>query len=311
MDPLVSVIVPIYNVEPWIRKCLDSLLHQTLKQIEVICIDDGSTDDSGRIADEYGRADPRFRVVHTENRGLSAARNRGIDEARAEYLMFVDSDDWVDEQFCEIPYKAVDENNADMVLFLHCEVKGDSYKKINRNARIGILGHEIAIDTGGLAVWRKLFSKKLFADIRFPEGQVYEDVSTTHKLIYHAVRIFGCRDFLYFHRVRENSISQQKSNDEVLLRMSKTRTEELIQLGYPIEKARAHYINSALRYCGCTDNRESMLYRETEKVLSDEKSLLKGLPKKTKLKVLIWRTNKNLFRALYRASRKRLLGSCK
>ena len=90
-DPLISVIVPIYNVEKYVRKCLDSLKNQTMKQIEVICIDDGSTDESGRIAEEYKNEDgwPRFRVIHTENRGLSAARNRGIDEAKSQWLMFV------------------------------------------------------------------------------------------------------------------------------------------------------------------------------------------------------------------------------
>ena len=117
---LFSVIVPIYNVASYVRKCLDSLKNQTMKEIEVICIDDGSTDESGRIADEYKSNNfPVFRVIHTDNRGLSAARNRGIDEARADWLMFVDSDDWVDERFCEIPYKAAIKNRADMVIFNH------------------------------------------------------------------------------------------------------------------------------------------------------------------------------------------------
>lgn len=116
--PLISVIVPIYNVERYVRKCLDSLKGQTLKQIEVICIDDGSTDGSGKIADEYVSEEwPRFRVFHTENRGLSAARNRGIDEAKAQWLMFVDSDDWVHEDFCRVPYEAAIENSADLVIF--------------------------------------------------------------------------------------------------------------------------------------------------------------------------------------------------
>ncbi len=99
-NPLISVIVPIYNVEKYVRKCLDSLKNQTMKQIEVICIDDGSTDESGRIAEEYKSEDwPKFRVIHTENRGLSAARNCGIDEALADWIMFVDSDDWVESEF--------------------------------------------------------------------------------------------------------------------------------------------------------------------------------------------------------------------
>lgn len=116
-QPLISVIVPIYNVEKYVRKCLDSLVAQTLREIEVICIDDGSTDRSGEIADEIARDDARFRVIHTENRGLSAARNRGIDEARSQWLMFVDSDDWVSPEFCRVPYEAAIEYGADLVIF--------------------------------------------------------------------------------------------------------------------------------------------------------------------------------------------------
>lgn len=98
--------MPIYNVEKHVRRCLESLRKQTLIQVEVLCVDDGSTDDSGRIADEYGNSEdwPIFRIIHYDhNRGLSVARNTGIDESHAEWIMFVDSDDWVDSQFCEMP----------------------------------------------------------------------------------------------------------------------------------------------------------------------------------------------------------------
>ena len=128
--PLISVIVPIYNVERYVRKCLDSLKGQTLKQIEVICIDDGSTDGSGKIADEYVSEEfPIFRVIHTENRGLSAARNRGIDESRADWLMFVDSDDWVDRDFCRVPYETAVRENADLVIFNGSNVKRGRKKR--------------------------------------------------------------------------------------------------------------------------------------------------------------------------------------
>ena len=116
--PLISVIVPIYNVAPYIRKCLDSLKRQTMKEIEVICIDDGSTDESGKIAEEYESQEwPVFRIIHTENRGLSAARNRGIDEAQADWLMFVDSDDWVSNEFCRTPYEVAIKYNSDLIVF--------------------------------------------------------------------------------------------------------------------------------------------------------------------------------------------------
>lgn len=101
--PKVSVIVPVYNVEPYLRQCLDSIVSQTLKDIEIILIDDGSTDGSGEICDEYKREDHRIRVIHKVNEGLSAARNDGIDASTAPYIMFVDGDDWVEPEFCETP----------------------------------------------------------------------------------------------------------------------------------------------------------------------------------------------------------------
>ena len=113
----ISIIVPIYNVSQYLKECLDSLLAQTFKDIEIILVDDGSTDNSGKIADEYAMIDNRIRVIHQTNQGLSAARNNGINISTSPYVMFVDSDDFVDQHYCEIPYKIIKENNADVVCF--------------------------------------------------------------------------------------------------------------------------------------------------------------------------------------------------
>ena len=160
--PLISVIVPIYNVEPYLRNCLDSLKNQTLKQIEVIMIDDGSTDDSGKIAEEYvSETYPIFRCIHTENRGLSAARNRGIDEARAEWIMFVDSDDWVDREFCRISYKKAINNGSDLIIFGYFSVKNGWIIK-NKLRFAGVLSREMAIKHVDSYAWNKLYRKYLF-----------------------------------------------------------------------------------------------------------------------------------------------------
>ena len=121
--PAVSVIVPVYNVEPYLHRCVDSLTGQTLTDIEIILVDDGSTDGCGRICDEYAAADPRVRVVHQENAGLSEARNAGIDRARADYLMFVDSDDWVEKDYCRIPWEIARSQQADLVMFQFRELR--------------------------------------------------------------------------------------------------------------------------------------------------------------------------------------------
>ena len=270
--PLISVIVPIHNVAPYLRKCLDSLKNQTMKQIEVICIDDGSTDESGKIADEdESREWPIFRIIHTENRGLSAARNRGIDEAQADWLMFVDSDDWVHADYCEIPYEAAIENMADLVAFQSYEVtENERVKKQIRTLKsIELIDSEKAVDLNGPAVWRKMYRKELFNIIRFPEGIVFEDLAIMHKLLYSAERIISIPNRLYYHRFRTKSISHMFSEDSIRLTVSKQRYREITKYGYPEKKAKAQLVTEALRCCGRAECIESSLYEEAEKLLKD------------------------------------------
>ena len=124
---MISVIVPVYNVEKYLRQCLDSVLAQTYRELEIILVDDGSTDGSGAICDEYATRDSRIKVVHQQNGGLSSARNAGLDLATGEYVAFVDSDDYIHETMLELLYQALVENNADTVIcnFERVDEKGD------------------------------------------------------------------------------------------------------------------------------------------------------------------------------------------
>ena len=211
----VSVIVPVYKVERYLSACLDSLLAQSMQEIEVLLIDDGSPDQCGRICDEYASRDSRFRVFHTDNRGLSAARNFGIEKAQGDYLMFVDSDDWVSPSFCQAAYNAAVENAADLVMFRHRIMKSDSCRGTIPyvHGSQGMKSQEEAIDLlyrgiGNMA-WNKLYRKELFKDIKYPEGKLYEDIATTFKLIYEAPNIFYLDGILYYYRKREGSITGQ------------------------------------------------------------------------------------------------------
>ena len=302
--PLISVIVPIYNVAPYLRKCLDSLKGQTLKDIEVICIDDGSTDESGLIAGEYA-TDTRFRIIHTENRGLSAARNRGIDEAKADWLMFVDSDDWVDKEFCRIPYEAAVENEADLVIFRSYEVSERGRvirkRKYKRPITTGLLECEAAIDNAGTVAWRKLYKRILFETVRYPEGHVYEDFATTHNLVYGANRIISISDQLYYHRHRKGSISQLLSSDKDRLAMSKLRCEELIKLGHQPYKAKIQVFETALRCYGRARDTDTPLCKEVEETLQRIKGIPAGFTGKEKAMMLVWHINKDLYRFIYKA----------
>lgn len=298
-DPLISVIVPIYNVEPYVRQCLDSLQNQTMKQIEIICVDDGSADRSGEIAEEYNRKDERFFVVHTENRGLSAARNRGIDEARAEWLMFVDSDDWVDRDFCRVPYQVAVRENADLVLFGHYRTneKGKVKWEKRKEVKIGIVEAEEVILNAG--VWNKLYRKELFAENRYPEGRVYEDFATTHKLINGAQVIYQCADNLYYYRNRSDSISNSISNRRDAYSARRDRYFELLSMGYPI-KMDNDLLMTALNYCGQAEDINDPLYQDAVDIVKEIRGIPVGFSNKSILKLLMWKSNKAFYRSIYK-----------
>lgn len=297
-NPLISVIVPIYNVEKYVRKCLDSLKNQTMKQIEVICIDDGSTDDSGRIAEEYKDEEgwPAIRIIHTKNRGLSAARNRGIDEAKAEWIMFVDSDDWVGTEFCRVPYGTAIRENADLVIFDFNAWKGRKFQNNNRKyLPVGLIDEHLVHGARETAVWNKLFRAELFGSIRFPEGRVYEEIATTHKLVHAANRIFSLKDCLYNYLIRNGSIS---NNDTVLNRRDYLisvieRNEDLVSYGYQEDKVLVY--SAAIRYIALEDPSNNELYKQAETILDKMEKIPKSFSIKKKMAVHLWRYDKRKF----------------
>lgn len=312
--PLVSVIVPIYNVEPWLRKCLDSLKGQTLKQIEIICIDDGSTDGSGEIAEEYANDEwPVFRVIHHGvNRGLSATRNTGIDAARAEYLMFVDSDDWVEPEFCEIPYRAVINNQADIVIFdALVEGKKKSKKKKDRhnNIKNGLTDEFTAIEHGGWAIWNKLYRKNLFVSIRFPERRIYEDVAITHKLIHCAKRIVYINKLLYHYIQRKGSITHTSRDTDKIdsFMASYEKYVDLVSYGFPKEKLGFYELSMYSAAVGLLSDTISLpgsnrLYAKAKEIVCSTKRIPAGLSIKHRIAVTVFNYDDRLFYFLCRTA---------
>lgn len=184
---LVSIIVPVYNVESYIRKCINSIINQTYSNIQIVIVDDGSKDNSGSICDEFAASDERITVVHQENTGISGARNRGIEVSAGEYLMFVDGDDWIDDETCEKAVAAAEEHKTDLVMwsyireFSHHSLpkytygqeeklfSGDSYKKLFRRL-IGPVEEETAKPENLellSAVWTKLYRRSVVGDLKF------------------------------------------------------------------------------------------------------------------------------------------------
>lgn len=298
--PLISVIVPMYNVAPYVRKCLDSLRGQTMKEIEVICVDDGSTDGSGEIAEKYkSNGWPRFSVIHTENRGLSAARNRGIDEAKAEWVMFVDSDDWVELDFCEIPYKTVVENEADMVIF-----RANENKIIHKVLPTGVVDAETAVRYGDGYAWNKLYNIKLFDDIKYPVGKVYEDLAVTHKLIFAAQRIISIPNVLLHHIYRKGSLSQSKAaknkREGFISALQRTRDLE----AYGCDKATyiSTLVSYALGFLARSDQNEDPVFLQAEQVLDSIRELPSDLSWQKKIMLSVWKIDNRLFHFICRIS---------
>lgn len=221
MKPLISVIVPVYNVEKYLEKCLDSILAQTLSDIEIIVIDDGSTDRSAEICDTYAQRDGRIKVLHKKNGGLSSARNAGLDIATGKYIALVDSDDWIADNMFEVLYDSIKEYKADIAQCECIKMKNDD-TIVNPNLRIKkptihsakeIL--ERLHDKGCITytvVWNKLYKAELFQGLRFPHGKYHEDEFFSYRMIHRAKRIVCCSNKLYFYRQRANSITGRKFN---------------------------------------------------------------------------------------------------
>ena len=207
-------VVPVYNVEKYLEKCLDSIISQTLEEIEIIMIDDGSTDKSGAICDEYALKDARISVIHKRNEGLSCARNDGIGLSSAKYILFVDSDDWIEKESCEILYYIANKHKADLVFFTYSKhYESGKIIPVKTNVQSGAMNEleAFAFNTRGFhSTWLGVYHRKLFEHVRFPVGKVYEDLGTTHKLIHAAQRIFYIDKTLYHYRCqRRGSITTE------------------------------------------------------------------------------------------------------
>lgn len=197
MRALVSIIVPIYKVEPYLKRCVESLRKQSYENIEIILVDDGSPDSCPVICDEYAKQDSRIRVIHQENGGLSAARNAGIEAARGEYLSFVDSDDYVAEDFIESLYELLQESGAVIAQCRFAYVHGEELSsEKNRNWTIyrgeSLMEQLYAKEewaTYFVVAWNKLYRREVFQEIRYPVGRIHEDEATTYQLFHIGKRL--------------------------------------------------------------------------------------------------------------------------
>lgn len=241
-DILVSVIVPVYNVAKYLGRCLDSLLAQTHNNCEFIVIDDGSTDESARICDQYAVRDGRVKVVHKQNGGLSSARNVGLGRARGSYYVFVDSDDYVEPDYVESLLCAILRSDADLAMCsVICESKNGELSPLPYFAQLDDNVHTrhdcMAIadkNVSMIVAWNKLYRANLWSSLRFPEGEIHEDELTFHYLMEECKSIVFISKMLYHYVRNEESIMHSGYSLKNLTRVKalSERLAVLNRLGY-------------------------------------------------------------------------------
>lgn len=223
--PLITVIVPVYNVEKYLNKCVDSIINQTYQNLEIILVDDGSTDRSGTICDAYATKDSRIVVIHKENGGLSDARNAALDITKGEYITLVDSDDSVTDDYVAYMYFLLIENKADISV---CELK-----KIYSDADVlDVCQDNVEILSGCEALEHllyqrkvapcavcKLYRREFFEEIRYPKGMHYEDLATIYKVLHKCDKIVLGKEQKYYYYQRSNSIMNDTFNPKKMHRI--------------------------------------------------------------------------------------------
>ena len=214
VSPLISVIVPIYKVEKYLDKCVESIINQTYSKIEIILVDDGSPDRCGQMCDEYAIKDNRIKVIHKKNGGLSDARNVAIDIAAGEWITFVDSDDYITDDYIETLYNLVVKNHCEVSVALHscfmdgqeptCKNKPIIEKIYQPLEAVEQMFYQEQFDT---AAWAKLYHRRLFeSGIRYPKGLLFEDLPTTYRLMLISNWVAFINKDVYFYCLRSSSI---------------------------------------------------------------------------------------------------------
>lgn len=255
---MISIIVPIYKVEEYLCRCVDSLLVQTYGDFELILVDDGSPDGCGGICDSYAAADSRVRVIHKPNGGLSDARNAGMDIAAGEYIAFVDSDDWVAPEYLERLLEGLTVSGADICDCGILRTDGSNTIVPTPSSAPTIYNTEAALaeliqdDEFHQHVWNKLYRRAVIADIRFPKGKLNEDEFFTYQVFGNAARIAKIPDVLYYYFQRPGSIMGTSFNLRRLDALeAKSLRQAYIQTRFPAlaDMARANLFGSCI-YAG-------------------------------------------------------------
>ena len=240
MNDLISVIIPVYNVAPYVDRCIESVIKQTYTNIEILLIDDGSTDESGQICDRYQKVDKRIQVYHKKNGGLSYARNYGIDRASGKYITFIDSDDYVSKQYVFYLYTMIKKYDADLSICAYKESRQDNYEFCdNRNIEECIDQKEAFTrycyqNQIAQNAWGKLYAKFIFHELRYPLKKLYEDEAIFYKVLDQCKKIVVGSGAHYLYYKRNDGIIRGKFVDQKYDYVNSTKeVVNYIQKKYP------------------------------------------------------------------------------
>ena len=240
----ISVIVPVYNVEKYLSQCLNSIIHQTYKNLEIILIDDGSTDSSGLICDNYSQKDKRIKIIHKSQGGLSDARNAGLKIATGEYISFIDSDDFINKNMYSILINNAQKYNSDIVWFNYYNyyskkhfinssiIKNNDLYDLSSSDKIKFaknLFYQYKMDAH---VWAKLYKRSIFNNIKFPYGKLFEDIFVFLPILSNAKIISTIPDCLYFYRNRSESIVNQYFKQNIIKNIDFIESRIILAINY-------------------------------------------------------------------------------
>ncbi|COA65263.1 glycosyl transferase%2C family 2 [Streptococcus pneumoniae] len=279
MDELISVIVPIYNTEKYLVECVESLRKQTYSNIEIILVDDGSTDASIEICDEFAEKDSRVKVFHKKNEGVAVARNFGIQQSNGQYVVIVDSDDVAVDRMIEVLYTQIKEKDADIAVgnyYIYDESDGNFYYYItDDNSCVEVLSPQELIDRqAGAWQWNssafivtvaKLYKKDLFKDVSFTHGRRFDDEASTHRIFLRSKKTVFINDNLYLYRRRSGSIMGTDfdlSWSRDLVEVFSKKISDLVLAGLDVSVMRIRFVNllkdykQTLEYHQLTDTEE-------------------------------------------------------
>lgn len=318
--PLISVIVPIYNVEDYLHRCVDSIINQTYKNLEIILVDDGSPDNCGRICDEYAKKDSRIVVIHRKNGGLSAARNSGLEICKGEYIGFVDSDDCIHPQMYELLYNDIKTHNT-LLSFCQpnmCKKQVVNSIEINKETicykSSYVLKKALKEDIWWSAC-SKLFHKSLFNTIRFPEGRTNEDYPITVQIFDNCENIAVNYNKLYNYCLRSGSIARSAFNPQKFDKIESARdVYEYIQIHQPelAEPAQRNLLASCIGLLINIIEAKTNQYKEKELMIYSiiHDNFFSGirnkyLTKSQKVLLFAARTHPSVFNLIYQLSNKK------